>query len=141
MTLVGFLLCLVMLAYLCELNATIDSLKILSGKSINHNANGLYYAACVGILFVLCYTETRPEHFWHIVYEWCLFDLSASLVRQIVFDTRLNVKRSLKWDYVSPERKSITDKIEFFFFGYNGKPAFIFYCITLLFCFTIKILL
>lgn len=124
---------LVMITYLMNqailvafnmLNVWLDAYKIKRAlnknvqKSVRHGINFAAYATCVGLII------------WLFRLDWqngLLFGASAFFNRQLSFDIPLNLRRGLKWDYVSLDKppKALMDKIEVRVFGYNGKaPVF-----------------
>jgi len=105
-TIAVFALINVLLAY-------IDSKIIFRGGKILHGINGLVYCGLVaGVWFIF-------NNYW----------LCAALLveRLLFFNIALSLFRRLDWDYVSPERKSVIDKVAYFFFGYNGKLMYFAY--------------
>jgi hypothetical protein len=97
--------------------AWIDSSKFARHKTIMHGINAVEYTALVAV-------------------PWLMFHngwLIAALLfeRLLVFNIALSLLRKLKWYYVSPERKAITDRIAFFFFRYHGKLMYSVYAACL----------
>ena len=93
--------------------AYFDSRQIFKKRKILHGLNGLLYIGLISVpLFIF-------HNYWLI--GALLFN------RLLVFNISLSLFRNLDWDYISPERKAITDKIAFFFFKYNGKLMYIVY--------------
>ena len=86
--------------------AQIDSRKIGENKLIKHGLNGLVYAAILAVPYFLF------SNYWLI--GALLFN------RLLVFNIALSVFRGLKWDYISPEPKAITDKLAKAVFRNNG---------------------
>ena len=70
---------------------------IKSGKKIYHALNGILHITAAGIAFYL--------------YDWQHSVALLCLVR-VIFDTTLNIFRSLGLGYLSPSPASIVDKIE-----------------------------
>lgn len=108
-------------------NVKIDAYRITRHKAIAHGINGGAYAVIVG---VLCW-----QAHWN-VWEIILFGVSAFCNRNITFDIPLNLRRGLKWDYVSLAKppKSILDRIEIRLFGYNGRAPFVVYGVVWVVC-------
>lgn len=100
------------------INSRIDAYRILKNKNIAHGVNFVAYAVCA----VACILIFKINHWW-------LFAISAFFNRQITFDIPLNLRRGLKWDYVSLAKppKALMDRIEISLFGYNGKAPTIIY--------------
>lgn len=98
-------------------NSQIDAYRILKNKTIAHGVNLGAYLILVLILTLF-------------FKNWLLF-IPAFFNRQITFDIPLNLRRKLKWDYVSLDRppKALMDRIEVRIFGYNGKLSTIIYLI------------
>jgi hypothetical protein len=117
------------------LNCFIDAYKIKNlGKNIKHGINFGSYLVVTGLCIWL----------FHMSFLIALiFSLSAFFNRQITFDIPLNLRRGLDWDYVSLDNppKAITDRIEVWLFGYNGRTPTIIYGILWLLTLIIKILL
>lgn len=113
-------------------NSQLDAYRIMRNKTIAHGINfGAYALFCI----VLC----RLAH-WNI-WVITLFCVSAFCNRQFSFDIPLNLRRDLKWDYVSKANppKSILDRIEIRLFGYNGLAPFVLYGLVWIVCLIIKI--
>jgi hypothetical protein len=113
-------------------NSRIDAYRILRNKRIAHGINFVVYAILVGLL---CWLGRYD------VWEIIIFCISAFCNRQFSFDISLNLRRGLKWDYVSLANppKSITDRIEIRLFGYNGRAPLFVYGIIWLDCLIAKI--
>jgi hypothetical protein len=96
--------------------AKVDFKIIALHYFIKHGINGLVYS------FMLLVPYLVFKNYW----------LLAALLftRLLVFNIGLSRFRKLKWDYVSPERKSIVDRIAFFFFRYNGKLMYAVYALA-----------
>lgn len=114
------------------INVKVDAYRITRHKTIAHSINFGAYAVFVGVLCWLAY---------YSVGEIILFCLSAFCNRQFTFDIPLNLRRGLKWDYVSLAKppKSILDRIEIRLFGYNGRAPFVVYGVVWVVCLIIKI--
>lgn len=100
-------------------NSRIDAYRILKHKTIAHGINLGAYLVAVGILIWIFYPN------WVAV----PFAIGAFFGRQLWFDIPLNLRRGLKWDYMSTANppKAFLDRIERRIFGYNGKPATVVY--------------
>lgn len=104
-------------------NVFIDAYKIKKlNKTIRHGINLGAYLAMAGVIIWLF--ELTPA-------RSVVFLLSAFFSRQITFDIPLNLRRGLKWDYVSLDKppKAIMDRIEVRLFGYNGRLPVLIYSI------------
>ncbi len=113
------------------LNSRLDAYRILKNKQIAHGINFGAYSLLVA---VICW-------FWHLnIGEISLFSLSAFFNRQLSFDIPLNLRRGLKWDYVSLDKppKALMDRIEVWLFGYNGKAPVFCYAVLWVACGVIK---
>jgi hypothetical protein len=113
-------------------NVQIDAYRILRNKTIAHGINfGAYAVFCA----LLCWLARWDV--WQIV----LFCVSAFCNRQFTFDIPLNIRRGLKWDYVSLAKppKAILDKIEIRLFGYSGRAPLFVYGSVWVICLIIKI--
>lgn len=95
------------------LNLFLDAYKItVIHKKIRHGING---AAYIAALFIC--TMISKE------YDLLSF-LSYSIVsRRVVFGIGLNLRRKLRWDYISKTPSSITDKLEILIFKQRGDLA------------------
>lgn len=102
------------------LNSRLDAYRILKAKHIAHGINFGCYACLVGAQIYYLHLA------WWIAAIFCL---QAFFNRQITFDIPLNLRRGLKWFYVSLAKppKAIMDRIEIAVFGYNGRAATISY--------------
>ncbi len=109
LTLIIFFLINVVLAF-------IDAHKFNKNKFVKHGINAIEYGALIGV----------PYYFFKDY--WLIGALFVE--RLLVFNISLSKFRGKKFDYVSPERKAITDKIAFFFFGYRGKLMYSGYLAT-----------
>jgi hypothetical protein len=124
------------------INSRVDAYRITRHKTIAH---GINFGAYVLFALVLYYLTVKPVMTW-IKFPYA--DLSVYLVstftnRQFSFDIPLNLRRGLKWDYVSTANppKSILDRIEIRLFGRNGRAPFLVYGVAWLVCIIIKIFL
>lgn|ERR1044072_358359 len=109
-------------------NVNIDAYRILKHKTIAHGINlGAYLLfACATYYFI-----EKPNLSWlgFPYLDFSVWLLSAFFNRQISFDIPLNLRRGLEWNYVSTANppKSITDRVEIFLFGRNGKtPVYVY---------------
>jgi|GEM_PF-2105802 len=105
---------LIILTAFNVVNAFADAVRILGNKPIAHWLNfGLY---------AVIYSEScfANDLVW---YKALFLGLWAYCNRQIFFDILLNLRRGLKWDYVSLDKppKALTDRIEVALWGYNGR--------------------
>ena len=118
-----------------------DAYRILQHKKIAHGINfGAYFIfACITYYFF-----TKPElSFSGFPYlDFGIWLLNAFCNRQISFDIPLNLRRGLKWNYVSLDNppKSITDQVEIFVFGRNGTVPVIVYSALWFITFLIQII-
>lgn len=128
---INYLLAHLVLAAFNLVNSRIDAFRIMRNKTIAHAVNfGVYALFCV----VLCWFAH-----WN-VRVITLFLVSAFCNRQGTFDIPLNLRRGLKWDYVSTARPpaAILDRIEIRIFGYNGRAPVMFYAAIFILCTAIK---
>jgi hypothetical protein len=111
-------------------NSRIDAYRIMKDKTIAHGINLAAYFFAAGILI------------WVFYPSWVALPFAAGAFfgRQIWFDIPLNLRRGLKWDYMSTANppKAFLDRIERRIFGYNGKLATVVYGACYLVCLTIK---
>lgn len=111
-------------------NVWIDAYRIERlHKTIRHSINLAAYT------IVICACVARwPLHF--------TFPLSAFFARQVWFDIPLNLRRHLKWDYVSLDKppKAIMDQIEVRLFGYNGRLPTVLYGVAWIILLTIDLI-
>ncbi len=123
------------------INSRIDAYRILKHKTIAHGINLTAYLVFALILY---YLTTKPALSWaQFTYaDFAVFCFSAFTNRQFSFDIPLNLRRKLKWDYVSLDRppKAWLDRMEVELFGYNGRAALVFYGSIWLVCLIIKFL-
>jgi hypothetical protein len=124
------------------INSRVDAYRILKNKTIAHGINFVAY----GLFSVILYLKTVKPSFTWCDFPW--FDLFAYLVmafcnRQDTFDIPLNLRRGLKWYYVSLDRppKAWLDRQEVRIFGYNGKLPVLIYSIIWAVCIIVKILI
>lgn len=112
-------------------NASFDAHRIKMGLRIYHGVNFGIYCLIAG---VICWVAH-----WNVGVI-TLFSISAFCSRQLDFDIPLNLLRGLKWDYVSLAKppKSITDRIEIWLFGYNGRAPVFMYAAIWLVCLIVK---
>lgn len=113
------------------INSRVDAYRILKNKTIAHSINFGAYA--VVVLFLIITQGMR----W---YDIVIFCVSAFCNRQLSFDIPLNLRRGLKWDYVSTAKppKAFLDRIEIRVFGYNGRAPVVCYAALFLICTVIK---
>ena len=113
------------------INSRVDAYRIVANKTIGHGINfGAYAVFCA----ILCWLAR-----WG-VWQIAIFGASAFAQRQFTFDIPLNLRRGLKWDYVSLAKppKALLDKIEIRLFGYNGQAPMVVYGIVWIACLIIK---
>ena len=126
-----YLIAHVFLVVFNVLNAWNDATRIKRNKRIYHGINfGAFALYCA----FLCWAAQ-----WNLEVI-ALFLVSAFCNRQLSFDIPLNLMRGLKWDYVSLAKppKSITDRVEIWAFGYNGRAPVIVYAAIWLVCLIVK---
>jgi len=113
-------------------NVKIDAYRITKHKRIAHGINLTAYALFCALLCWLARWDV-----WQVV----IFCVSAFCNRQFTFDIPLNIKRGLKWDYVTKADPpaSILDRIEIRLFGRNGRAPFLMYGVVWVVCLIIKI--
>lgn len=113
------------------INSRIDAYRILRNKTIAHGINFGAYAVFTALL---CWLAR-----WDIA-QIIIFCVSAFCNRQFSFDIPLNLRRGLKWDYVTKANppKALLDRIEIRIFGYNGRAPFIVYGAVWVVCLIIK---
>lgn len=129
---IAYLINQVALAVFNLINSRIDAYRILKGRKIAHAINfGVYTLFCA----LLCWLAH-----WNVGVI-TLFCVSAFCNRQLSFDIPLNLRRGLKWDYVTKSKppKSVLDRIEIRLFGYNGRAPVYMYAAIWVACVIIKI--
>ena len=107
-------------------NVFIDAFKIKRAlgrnvpKAVRHGINFTAYGIVVGIVIWA---------FGMNLLQGIVFAVSAFFNRQISFDIPLNLRRGLKWDYVTTDKppKAIMDRIEVRIFGFNGRLPVLIY--------------
>lgn len=112
-------------------NVQIDAYRIMKHKQIAHGINFGAYALFVSLLCWLSHWDASSI---------IVFCVSAFCNRQLSFDIPLNLRRGLKWDYVTTAKppKAILDRIEIRLFGYNGRAPVIMYAGVWVVCLIIK---
>lgn len=95
-------------------NAWHDARRIKKHKKIYHAINAGLYLVAVGVC-AFAIGGVNPY----------LFIPGSFFCRLSIFNPVLSVFRGLKWDYVSPERKAVADKVLYRLFGSNGKAPVI----------------
>lgn len=122
------------------INSRIDAYRILKDKTIAHGINLGAYAI---FALVLYYFTTTPVLTWgdFPYVGFAIYLVSAFVQRQLTFDIPLNLRRGLKWDYVSLAKppKAFLDRIEIRIFGYNGRAPVLMYAAVWAACLIIKI--
>lgn len=116
------------------INSRVDAYRIMKNKTIAHGINfGAYALFCA----LFCWLAG-----WNAGVI-ALFCVSAFCNRQFSFDIPLNLRRGLKWDYVSYAKppKAILDRIEIRVFGYNGRAPVVCYAVIWIICFIVKFFL
>jgi hypothetical protein len=129
---ITFLINQVALAGFNLINSRIDAYRITRHKTIAHALNfGVYTLFCM----LLCWLAR-----WNIGVI-TLFCVSAFCNRQFSFDIPLNLRRGLKWDYVTKAKPPAAwlDRQEIRLFGYNGRAPLVMYAVIWLVCLIIKI--
>ena len=121
------------------INSRVDAYRITKHKTIAHAVNFGVYAAFAMVLY---YFTVKPVMTWgEFPYvDLGVFCFSAFTNRQFTFDIPLNLRRGLKWDYVTKADppKSILDRIEIRLFGYNGRAPLVMYGVVWVVCLIIK---
>lgn len=114
------------------INSRVDAYRIMANKTIAH---GINFGAYTLFVALLCWFA-----------QWnagviTLFFVSAFCNRQLSFDIPLNLRRGLKWDYVSLAKppKAFLDRIEIRVFGYNGRAPIFMYGTVWVVCLIVKI--
>lgn len=97
----------------------IDSRIIYRKKGIKHWMNGLIYGALVGATY------------WWLYRDEALV-AALFLERLLFFQISLSLFRSLRWDYMTPDPKSVTDKIQNKVFGGHGLVMYCIYALLLI---------
>lgn len=114
------------------INSRVDAYRILKNKTIAHGINfGAYAFYCAALCWL------AQWNVWQII----LFGVSAFANRQFSFDIPLNLRRGLKWDYVSLAKPPAAwlDRQEIRLFGYNGRAPVLMYATIWVACLIIKI--
>lgn len=104
------------------LNAGYDAWRFNTGRKPMHWLNFLLYLIIIGLSCWYCFTGN--------IVQVALLAISALCNRQLFFDIPLNWRRGLRWDYVSPERASFIDRIEYSVFGNNGQAPVVVYLLV-----------
>ena len=124
------------------INSQLDAYRITRHKTIAHGINFGAYAVFAMVLYCL---TNKPVLTWSAFpyADLIIFCFSAFTNRQFSFDIPLNLRRGLKWDYVTKADppKSILDRIEIRIFGRNGRAPFLVYGVVWVVCLIIKIFL
>lgn len=124
------------------INSRVDAYRIMRHKTIAHGINFGAYAVFAVILY---YFTVKPVMTWaHFPYwDIVIFCISAFTNRQFSFDIPLNLRRGLKFDYVTKAKPPAAwlDRQEIRLFGYNGRAALVMYGVVWLVCLIIKILI
>jgi hypothetical protein len=108
------------IAYLlvCVLFAYMNYIQIsVHNERVRHGYNGLMHV--VTCLYFLLFVS------WEMA-------LIMLCIARLFFDVALNLFRKLPFDYVSPEPKSIVDKVEIFVFDGNGRIPKVAYALIIL---------
>jgi hypothetical protein len=121
-------------------NVELDAYKILKHKTIAHAVN---FTAYLSFSILIYWLTVKPEislqnfPYW----DFLVYLLGAFFNRQITFDIPLNLRRGLRWYYVSLDKppKAWLDRQEVKLFGYNGKAIAFAYSLCWLICIVIKI--
>ena len=104
--------------------AFIDSRVIGKGRKVLHGINGLIYISMVAV------PVWWFENYWLI--GAMLFD------RLLFFNISLSLFRGLRWTYISPAPKAITDRMAKAVFGNRGKLMYgvylILFIVTIYLC-------
>lgn len=131
---ISYLLNQFALAVFNFINSRIDAYRIMANKTIAHGINFGAYAVFVGLL---CWLGRYG------IWEILIFCVSAFCNRQFSFDIPLNLRRGLKWHYVSPAKppKAWLDRQEIRLFGYNGRAPLMMYGLVWVVCLIAKIFL
>jgi hypothetical protein len=122
------------------INSRVDAYRIMRNKTIAHGVN---FGAYVLFALVLYYLTVKPALNWvdFPYVDFTIYLVSAFCQRQLTFDIPLNLRRGLKWDYVSLARPPAAwlDRQEIRLFGYNGRAPVLMYAAVWLACLIIKI--
>lgn len=102
----------------CLMLAEDNATRIEKGKRIKHFWNGFYHLLWASFAYLLFGFKAG---------------VSVLLIGRLAFDTALNIFRDLPIDYVSPDPKSIVDKVEKYLFKSDGYTPKIIY-LALLIC-------
>jgi len=103
-------------------NSRVDAYRILKHKTIAHGIN------------LGCYALLVAAECWYLKLSWpfiIAMCVQAFFNRQNTFDIPLNLRRGLKWDYMSLDKppKAWWDRQEYKIFGNNGRAMSITYII------------
>lgn len=124
------------------INSRIDAYRILKDKTIAHMIN---FGAYLVFAVVLYYFTTKPVLIWgdFPYVGFAIYLVSAFVQRQLTFDIPLNLRRGLKWDYVSLAKPPAAwlDRQEIRLFGYNGRAPVVMYAAVWVACLIVKIFL
>lgn len=122
------------------INSRVDAYRILRHKTIAHGINLTAYGI---FALVLYYFTVKPAMTWTDFPYWdiLVYCVGAFTNRQFTFDIPLNLRRGLKWDYVSTAKppKAWLDRQEIRIFGYNGRAPLVVYGAVWVVCLIIKI--
>lgn len=131
---ITYLINQVALAGLNLINSRVDAYRIMRNKKIAHGINFGAYCILVAVLCLL---------FRYGIWDIIVFGISAFTNRQFSFDIPLNLRRGLKFDYVSLAKppKAFLDRIEIRLFGYNGRAPLVMYGVIWVVCLIVKIFL
>lgn len=102
-------------------NVLIDAYKIKKlHREIKHAINLTGYLVTIAAIY---------WQFGFGIWDGVVFFIYALANRQITFDIPLNLRRGLRWDYVSLAKppKAWWDRIEIRLFGYNGRLPILIY--------------
>lgn len=124
------------------INSRVDAYRILRHKTIAHGINFCAYAVFALILYYLTIKPSLTLTGFPYL-NFCMYLPSAFTNRQFSFDIPLNLRRHLKWDYVSLDNppKAMLDRLEIRIWGYNGRAPVVFYGTTWLVCLILKFFL
>lgn len=113
------------------INSRVDAYRILRNKTIAHGINFGAYAVFVGLL---CWLGRYD------IWEILIFCISSFCNRQWTFDIPLNLRRGLKFDYVTKAKPPAAwlDRQEIRLFGYNGRAPLVMYGAVWVVCLIIK---